>query len=622
MLTDLRIRNLAIIEDLEIVFEPGFNVITGETGAGKTILMRALGLLLGDRGGADLIREGAHEAEIEALFTGPAVGAALAAAACRAPPIDDAAAAGEAPPTGDAAAAWEVPPTESVSTAPEALAPGDTAAARDDDTDPGAESDELTIRRAIAAGRQRAYVNDRLVTTGRLTALGEHLVHVYGQHEHHTLLKPESQRDILDAAGGLAALAATMRARYRDLVDLERRLCLVREGAASLAARRELLAYQVQELARVALLPGEAAELEREREWLRHAERLHAAAAEAERTLYAGDAAVLDTLARLASRLAGLASIDPELGEAARLLDEARPALEEAALRLGTRARAIAADPERLERVEERLAVIQRLARKHGCSADELVERRAAAERELAELEGGTDPAEIERRVASATATAWQAADALSAARRTAARALAKRITAGLRELALAGAEITIDLEPLAASPATSPARRRGEQTLSPAGAERVVFLFAPNRGEPPRSLARIASGGELSRVMLALKAATAGASEVPTLLFDEVDAGIGGGVAEVVGRKLAQLARGRQVICITHLPQIAACADHHFVVRRRPARGRTRSSAERLSDAERVEELARMLGGVTITAQARRHAAELHRLGRHGVEG
>ena len=179
-----------------------------------------------------------------------------------------------------------------------------------------------------------------------------------------------------------------------------------------------------------------------------------------------------------------------------------------------------------------------------------------------------------------------------------------------MRELALRGAELTIALEPLA------PTADESAAGLSASGAERVVFLFAPNRGEPPRPLALIASGGELSRVMLALKAATAGASDVPTLIFDEVDAGIGGAVAEVVGRKLRQLARGRQVLCITHLPQIAACADHHYVVRKRPSRGRTRSSAARLSDSERVEELARMLGGVTITAQARRHAAELRRLG------
>ncbi len=212
-------------------------------------------------------------------------------------------------------------------------------------------------------------------------------------------------------------------------------------------------------------------------------------------------------------------------------------------------------------------------------------------------------------------AAAWRAADALSAARRVAADALAARIARGLRELALGDARFTVTLEPLVATAATPPSRCRDGCTFGATGAERVVFELAPNRGEPARPLARIASGGELSRVMLALKAATATVSDVPTLLFDEVDAGIGGAVAEAVGRKLARLGRTRQVICITHLPQIAACADHHFVVRKRPARGRTQSSAERLGDGERVEELARMAGGARITDEARRHAAELRRL-------
>ncbi|TMA81330.1 MAG: DNA repair protein RecN [Deltaproteobacteria bacterium] len=572
MLTDLRIRNLAVVEDLEIAFEPGLNVITGETGAGKTILMRALGLLLGDRGGPDLLRAGASEGEVEALFNGAAVAAALAAhdgSDSDGPPADD-----------DAASAAKA-------------------------------SDEATIRRVVTTTRQRAYVNDRLVTAARLGEIGERLVHVYGQHEHHTLLRPETQRALLDDAGDLGALTAAMRAHYRALVEAEARLAAVRDGAAGVAVRRELLEHQVGELRRAVVRAGETEELEREREILRHAERLRAAAAEAEQAIYAGDAAVVATVARHAGRLTALASIDPELGEAARLLDDARPALEEAALRLGARLRAIAADPERLERVEERLALVQRLARKLGCAPAELGERQARLERELAGLEhDALDPGALEREVETATARAWEAADALTAGRRRAAAALGARITAGLRELALRGAELTIALEPLA------PTADESAAGLSASGAERVVFLFAPNRGEPPRPLALIASGGELSRVMLALKAATAGASDVPTLIFDEVDAGIGGAVAEVVGRKLRQLARGRQVLCITHLPQIAACADHHYVVRKRPSRGRTRSSAARLSDSERVEELARMLGGVTITAQARRHAAELRRLG------
>ena len=547
-------------------------MITGETGAGKTILMRALGLLLGDRGGPDLLRAGASEGEVEALFNGAAVAAALAAhdgSDSDGPPADD-----------DAASAAKA-------------------------------SDEATIRRVVTTTRQRAYVNDRLVTAARLGEIGERLVHVYGQHEHHTLLRPETQRALLDDAGDLGALTAAMSAHYRALVEAEARLAAVRDGAAGVAVRRELLEHQVGELRRAVVRAGETEELEREREILRHAERLRAAAAEAEQAIYAGDAAVVATVARHAGRLTALASIDPELGEAARLLDDARPALEEAALRLGARLRAIAADPERLERVEERLALVQRLARKLGCAPAELGERQARLERELAGLEhDALDPGALEREVETATARAWEAADALTAGRRRAAAALGARITAGLRELALRGAELTIALEPLA------PTADESAAGLSASGAERVVFLFAPNRGEPPRPLALIASGGELSRVMLALKAATAGASDVPTLIFDEVDAGIGGAVAEVVGRKLRQLARGRQVLCITHLPQIAACADHHYVVRKRPSRGRTRSSAARLSDSERVEELARMLGGVTITAQARRHAAELRRLG------
>jgi len=568
MLADLRIRSLAVIEDLEIGFEPGLNVITGETGAGKTMLMRALALVLGGRGDVELVRDGEGEAEIEALFAGPAVAPALAGL-------------------------------------------GDDAPARD--------AAEMTIRRVISTrGRQRAFVDDRLVTATRLAEIAERLVQVYGQHEHQTLLRPESARAHLDAAGNLDELAATMAARHRALVELDARLAAQRAGSDGLAARRELLTFQAQELVRAAPRAGEMEELEREREVLRHAERLRDAAAEAETLLYSGDGAVLDVVTRTAERMHGLAALDPELGAIARLLDDARPALEDAALRAGARARAITADPERLEQVEERIALLQRLARKYGCSVAELAGRRVELERALADLAAdGADPAELEVRVATAAAEAWTAADALTKGRAHAAPLLGARITAGLAELALGNARLTIALEPQAPG-ATTPAHHgRDGRALTALGTERVTWLFAPNAGEAPRPLAKIASGGELSRIMLAIKAATAVTADVPTLLFDEVDAGIGGAVAETVGRKLAALAAGRQVICITHLPQIAACADHHFVVRKRTAKGRTRSSAERLSDAERVEELARMLAGITVTKEARRHAAELRRLGR-----
>jgi len=329
---------------------------------------------------------------------------------------------------------------------------------------------------------------------------------------------------------------------------------------------------------------------------------------------------VLDVVARTAERLHALAALDPELGAVAGLLAEVRPLLEDAALRAGTRARAISADPERLEQLEERIAVLQRLARKYACAPAELAARRAGLEQALAELsDGGADPAELAAQVTAAADAAWAAAEALSRARAEAAPALGERITAGLRELALGGARIQLELEPTTPGAATPPRHVRAGRALTATGTERVAWLFAANPGETPRPLAKVASGGELSRLMLAIKAATAVTADVPTLLFDEVDAGIGGAVAETVGRKLAALAAGRQVICITHLPQIAACADHHFVVRKRAVKGRSRSSADRLSDAERVEELARMLAGITVTKEARRHAAELRRLGRGG---
>jgi DNA repair protein RecN (Recombination protein N) len=477
---------------------------------------------------------------------------------------------------------------------------------------------EATVRRVVsAAGRQRAFIDDRLVTAARLAEIGERFVHVYGQHEHQTLLRPETARVHLDAAAGLEPLVATMAARYRALVDVEERLAACRAGADGVAARRELLSFQAQELARIAPAEGEWDELERERHILRHAERLRGAAAEAESVLYAGDGAVLDVVARTAARLDELRDLDPELGAVADLLAEVRPVVEDAALRAGARARAIQSDPARLEQVEERIAALQRLARKYDCAPAELVARRAGIERALAELsDGGTDPEALEAAAAAAAVEAWAAAEALSAARAEAAPALSRRITNGVRELALGRARVELALEPVQPTAGTSSRHVRDGVALSPTGIERSTWLFAANPGDALRPLAKVASGGELSRIMLAIKAATAGASDVPTLLFDEVDAGIGGAVAETVGRKLATLAADRQVICITHLPQIAACADHHFVVRKRAVRGRTRTSAERLSDAERVDELARMLAGITVTKEARRHAAELRRLG------
>jgi DNA repair protein RecN (Recombination protein N) len=387
-----------------------------------------------------------------------------------------------------------------------------------------------------------------------------------------------------------------MATRHRALVELEERLAASRAGADGAAARRELLGFQLQEIMRVAPREGESEELEREREVLRHAERLRSAAADAEAVLYAGYGAVLDVVARHAERLRALGEIDPI--PTSPSLDEVRPVLEDAALRAGSRAcdqRGSAA-----RQIEERIATLQRLARKYGCTPGE---RRAAGRTRARAADSATavviPPSSRPRSMwPQSTPGRCGGVDA----RPERGSCLGERITAA-RELALGGARVQLALEPISPGP-TALRHVRDGRALSAAGTERVAWLSRRAR-ELPRPLAKV-SGGELSRIMLAIKAATAVASDVPTLLFDEVDAGIGGAVAETVGRKLAALATGRQVICITHLPQIAACADHHFVVRKRAVKGRTRSSAERLSDSERVEELARMLAGVTVT---KRHA-------------
>ena len=394
MLSDLRIRNLAIIEDLEIAFEPGLNVITGETGAGKTILMRALGLVLGDRGGADLVRSGATEAEVEALFAGPAVRRARCEARTRRTatvrPIATKRPSGASSPPEPPARVRQ-------------RSPGDARAARGARRAARPRLRPARAPHAAAAPRPSA----RCSTT------------------------PASSR----------RWSPTMAARYRELAHAEERLRAARDGAEGVAARRDLLALPGGGAAGRALRAGEIGRA-RPRARAPAARRASARRGGGGRdALYAGDDAVLETVAHHAERLAALASIDPELGEAARLLDEARPAIEEAALRLGARVRAIAADPERLERVEERMALVQRLARKHGCETGSSLDRQRRIERELGDLEGaGADPDELEAAAAAAVSDAWEAADALTRVAGAPPPRLGARITAGLRELALAGA--------------------------------------------------------------------------------------------------------------------------------------------------------------------------------------
>jgi DNA repair protein RecN (Recombination protein N) len=559
MLEELQIRNFALIDELDLRFEPGLNVITGETGAGKTILMAALELAVGGKASADVIRTGEEEATIEAVF------------ALRGGPLRERlTAAGYA-----------------------------------------GNGDELLVRRALArSGRNRVQLNGVLATLAVLESIGDCLIRVYGQHEHHTLRQSETHLGLLDAFAGHVDRLAAMGERFGAYCELAERLRRLLTGKETARARVELLRFQVKEIADAALVAGEEEALRQEKQVLSAAEKLAEAARFGEQTLYEGETAAAATIRKLSSRLGELVETDPRLGEIAKLVEESSTLVEEAGWRLREYAEKIVVDPEQLEGVEDRLVEIGKLKRKYGESVDAILAFQAAAAGELADLDLGEEGlAALEAETAGAETVAWQAAAALTQSRRAAGKRLQSRIVEELAALGMKDArfEVRFAPEPVA---------------LSARGTDSVEFYFSANPGEDPRSLARVASGGELSRIMLAIKSVALEEADSPTVIFDEVDAGIGGAVAEVVGRKLAALGRARQVLCITHLPQIAACADHHFAVEKTTAKGRTRSTARKLAADERPEEIARMLGGVKVTAEARRHAEQLLATGRGGRKG
>ena len=549
MLTLLRISGFALIDELELPLGPGLTAVTGETGAGKSILVEALGLLRGGRAGADVIRTGRDEARVEAILDLPAGS-----------------------------------PTRA-----RLLADGR-------DVEEG-----LVVRRVIArAGRGRAHLGGGLATAADLTATVAGLIDIASQHDQQSLTDPESQLAILDAFAENQALRDEMGAAYAARAEAAAALALFSADARARGEREDLLRFQLAELEAAQPAAGEDEALVVERERLKGAERFFAATARGEETLYAGDGAVAERVAGVVRELGPLAALDPALGPLVERLGDAQAAIEDVARDLGRYARGIRSDPARLAEIEERLFLLQRLCRKHGGTLAALVAKQAALCAELAEL-GSFDEGLAARQTAAAAANgrATAAAAALSASRRQAAGSLEKKVSAGLRELGFASARLPVALE---------------ARELGPNGADRVRLLFAPNPGEEARPLAKIASGGELSRVMLAVKQALARTDEVLTYVFDEVDAGIGGGTAEVVGRKLKRLARERQVIVITHLPQVAAFADAHVRVTKTATRGKTRVEIARLDDADRPAEIARMLAGAAPSAQAAAHAEEMLR--------
>jgi DNA repair protein RecN (Recombination protein N) len=555
MLTHLHISGFALIDEVDLTLGPGMTVITGETGAGKSILVDAMGLLRGARAGVDVIRTGRDEARVEAIIA--------------------------LPPGNPARAVLEE----------------DGRAELDDD-------EGLVVRRVVTRqGRGRAHLGGGLATAGDLAKHVAGLIDVASQHDQQSLTDPGSQLAILDAFAENDDARAEMAEAHAALVEARGALEAFSADARGRAEREDLLRFQLGELDAARPVAGEDEEMRVELQRLKGAERFFGVASRGEDVLYASDGAVAERLASVAHELAPLADLDPALAPLYERLEGARVVVEDVARDLGRYARGIRSDPARLGEIEERLHLLQRLCRKHGGTVADLAAKREALARELGELGSFDDALAARKEAAEKTeARARVAAQALSDSRRKAAAGLEKKIAATLRELGFSTPRVYMSIE---------------SRELGATGADQVRFDFAPNPGDPPRPLAKIASGGELSRVMLAVKQALARRDRVLTYVFDEVDAGIGGGTADTVGRKLKKIAAERQVIVITHLPQVAAFADAHVRVVKTAERGKTRVTIEALDEAERAAELARMLGGASPSAEAKAHAAEMLRRAR-----
>lgn len=564
MLAHLHVRDLAIIDSVDVAFAAGLNVITGETGAGKSILVMAIDLLLGGRGRSDAVRTGADSAEVEAVFD---------------------------------------------------LADDPGLRARLEEAGFGGD-DELGVRRVLEArGRGRTYLNGRATTAAVLSEIATGIADISSQHEHHTLTDPGSHLEFLDLFGRLTDARVELEGAVARLAQASERLAGLDADERTRAERLDMLRFQLAEIEAAALGADEDLALRVERERLRHAERLCAVAGRAEDALYGRDGSICDELATLATGLEELRALDPTLADSARILETARAELEDAARSLGRYAQTVTVDPARLAEVEDRLHAIEHLARKYGGSVAGVLARADEVRDQLGGLESHDELAAralAERDEALDRAGAL--ARALSRRRREAAQELGGAISTELASLGMGGAQVTVEVTP--ASAADGDLVVDGAR-LGRHGIDHVEFLIAANPGEEARPLRRIASGGELSRAMLAIKTVLSGLGPAGTYVFDEVDAGVGGAVAEVIGRKLRQVANHHQVVCITHLPQIAAYADQHFVVRKATEAGRTVSRIEPLGAKDRLEELARMLGGVKIGPKTRAAADEMLRQAR-----
>ncbi len=547
MLLHLAIRDFVIVDRLELDFASGFSALTGETGAGKSILIDALALALGERADAGVVRAGSEKAEVAATFDIARL---------------------------SSVSAWLI--------------------ANDLET-----GDELLLRRVIdGSGRSRAYINGSPATVQQLREVSDHLIDIHGQHAHQSLLRADAQRALLDGHAGLAGLASEVAAAFQAWRTAEKTWRDLAARGEALMREREQLEWQIQELDALAFSADEWSELETEHKRLSHAASLIEGAQFALATLADGEVACGAQIDSVAARLDNLAEFDPALAAVADLLESVQAELGEAISSLRRYADRADLDPERLAETERRLEAVHDMARKYRCRPEELPHLLAGWRARWADLGENADPAALQARALEAEAGYRALAERLSAGRRPAAARLAEEVSALMRQLALGSGHLEVALMPVVGGAAF--------------GLEQVELRVGGLAGSEARPLSKVVSGGELSRISLAIQVVTSRSASVPTLIFDEVDVGIGGGVAEIVGRLLRELGDERQVLCVTHLPQVAARARAQWQVSKTQRDGVTLSRIEALDDSGRVEEIARMLGGVEITAITRQHAREL----------
>lgn len=546
MLQRLIIRDFVIVDRLELEFTAGFGALTGETGAGKSILVDALALVLGERTDATVIRSGAERAEVSAEFSVTADGHL---------------------------GIW----------------------LRGNDFD----DDSCLLRRVVdAGGRSRAYINGTAATVSQLRDVAEHLADIHGQHAHHSLLRTDAQRALLDGHAGVQNLAKQVAAAYGQWRAARQARFDAQSDVEASAREREMLEWQIKELGALAFSQAEWRETEQEQRRLGNAAALIEAVGNALTVINEGDSASLGALQHAQARIADLSGVDPGLADAASLFEGALIQLEEAALALRRYQDKLDLDPARLAELDARIDAVTQLSRKHRIPPEDIPETLTRLSARFDELSLQTDPQALAEREATAAEAYRQLATQLSSKRSKAAGDLSKAVTAGMQELAMGGGVFQIALTTL---------EEGGSH-----GAEDVEFLVSANAGQALRSLAKVASGGELSRIGLALQVIASTANTAGTLIFDEVDVGIGGRVAEIVGRMLRQLGQSRQVMCVTHLPQVAAQADWQWLIAKKESKGQTTSSVNVLAPEARVGEIARMLGGEKITETTRKHAAEM----------